>query len=54
MKKLSKKRNLSAGENFKLMQEVRKNTFVGTSLLAVSERDRNTLRIVVDDQIEGS
>jgi hypothetical protein len=54
VKKFSEERNLSAKENFKLMQEVRKNTFVGTSLLTVRERDSNTLRIVVDDQTEES
>ena len=36
------------------MQEVRKNTFTGTSLLTIRERDNNTQRIIVDDQIEGS
>ena len=50
VKKLSEERNLSAEENFKLMQEVRKNTFAGTSLLTVIERDSNTLRIALDDQ----
>ena len=54
VKKFSEERNLSAEENFKLMQELRKNTFTGTSLLNIRERDRNTLRIVVDDQSEGS
>ena len=33
---------------------MRKNTFTWTSLLTVRERDNNTLRIVVDDQSEGS
>ena len=50
MKKLSEERNLLAEDNFKLMQEVRKNTFAGSSLLTVRERDNNTLRIAVDDQ----
>ena len=54
VKKFSEERNLSVEENFKLMQEVRKSTFTGTSLLTVRERDNNTLRIVVDDQTEGS
>ena len=54
VKKFSEERNLSAEENFKLMQEVRKSTFAGTSLLTVRERDSNTMRIVVDDQTEGS
>ena len=36
------------------MQEVRKSTFTGASFLTVRERDNNTLRIVVDDQTEGS
>ena len=36
------------------MLEVRKNTFTCTFLLTVKERDNNTLRIVVDDQTEGS
>ena len=36
------------------MQEVRKITFTGTSLLTVRERDNNTLRIAIDDQTEGS
>jgi len=54
VKKFSEETNLSAEENFKLMQEVRKITFAGTSLLTIRERDRNTLRIVVDDQTEGS
>ena len=52
--KFSEERNLSAEENFKLMREVRKNTFAGSSLLTIKERDNNTLRIVVDDQAEGS
>ena len=46
--KFSEEINLSAEENFKLMQEVRKDTFTGTYLLTVRERDSNTLRIVVD------
>ena len=54
VKKFSKERNLSAKENFKLMQEVGKISFTGTSLLTIRERDSNTLRIVVDDQTEGS
>ena len=54
VKTFSKEINLSTKENFKLMQEVRKNTFIGTSLLTVRERDSNTLRIFVDDQNEGS
>lgn len=49
VKKFSEERNLSSEENFKLMQEVRKNTFTCTSLLTVRERDSNTLRIAVDD-----
>ena len=52
--KFSEERNLSAKENFKLMQEVRKNTYAGSSLLTIRERGSNTLRIVVDDQAEGS
>ena len=36
------------------MQEVRKSTFTGTSLLTIRKRDSNTLRIAVDDQKEGS
>ena len=52
--KFSKERNLSAKDNFKLMQEVRKNTFTGTSLLTIRERDRNTCKIPIDDQSEGS
>ena len=47
-------KKFSDEENFKLMQEVRKNTYAGSSLLTVRERDINTLRIVVDDQEEGS
>ena len=54
VKNFSEERNLSAEENFKLMQEVRKSTFTGTSLLTIRERDSNTLRIAVDDQTEGS
>ena len=54
IKKNSEERNLSAEENFKIMREVRKITFIGTSLLTIRERDRNTLRITVDDQSEGS
>ena len=54
VKKFFEERNLSTEENFKLMQEVRKSTFTGTSLLTVRERDNNTLRIAVDDQTEGS
>ena len=47
-------RNLSTEKNFELMQEVRKNTFIGTFILTITERDRNTLRFVVDDQSERS
>ena len=54
VKKFSQEINLSVEQNFKFIQEVRKNTFAGTSLLIVKERDNNTLRIVVDDQAEGS
>ena len=54
VKKFSEERNLSAEENFKLMREVRNNTYVGSCLLIVKERDINTLRIVVDDQVERS
>ena len=54
VKKFSEERNLSTEENFKLMQEVRKNTFASTFVLTVRERHRNTLRIAVDNQIEGS
>ena len=54
VKKFSQESNISAEENFKLMQEVRKNIFAGTSLLTVRERDSNTLRTAVDDQTEGS
>ena len=54
VKKFSKERNQSAEENFKCMQEVRKITFIGTYLLIVRERDRNTLRTTIDDQTEGS
>ena len=49
VKKFSEERNLSAEENFKLMQEVRKNTFAASSLLTDRERDSNTLSIAVDD-----
>ena len=54
VKMFYEERNLSSEENFKLMQEVRKRTFTRTSLLTVREKDNNTLRIVVDDQSEGS
>ena len=54
VKKFLEERNLSVEENFKFMQEVRNNTFEGTSLLTVRERDNNTLSIAVDDQVEGS
>lgn len=54
VKKLSKEINLSAKENFKLMQEVRKNNYAGSSLLLVRERDNNTLRIAIDDQAKES
>ena len=54
VKKFSEERNLSAEDNFKLMQEARNNTFAGTSLLTIRERDNNTLRIAVDDQTKGS
>ena len=54
VKKFSEERNLSAKENFKLMKEVRKNTDASSSLLTVREKDNNTLKIVVDDQVEGS
>lgn len=52
--KFSEERNLSTEENFELMQEVRKNTYAGSSLLTVRERDKNKLTIAVDDQVEGS
>ena len=54
VKKFLEERNLSVEENIKLMQEVRKKTFIGTSLLTIRERDNNTLRIAMDDQTEGS
>ena len=54
VKKFLEERNPSAEENFKLIQEVRKNTFSGTSLLTIRESDSNTLRIAVDDQTQGS
>ena len=54
VKKFSKERNLSSEENFKLMQEVRKNTYASSSLITVREKDRNTLKISIDDQVEGS
>ena len=54
MKKFTKEKNILVEENFKLMQEVRKSSYVNYSLLIVREWDRNTLRIVVDDQVEGS
>ena len=54
VKTFYEERNLYAEQNFKLMHEVRKRTFTGTSLLTIKERESNTLRIVVDDQTEGS
>ena len=36
------------------MQEVRKNTYASSSLLTVREKDSNTLKIAIDDQVEGS
>ena len=54
VKKFSEERNLSVEENFKLMQEVRKNTYASSSLLTVREKDSNTLKIALDDQVEGS
>lgn len=54
VKKFSEERNLSTEDNFKLMYEVRNNTYAGSSLLTVRERDNNTLRIAVDDQAGGS
>ena len=54
VKKFSEERNLSAEENFKLMQEVRKRSYASSSLLTVREKDNNTLKNVVDDQVEGS
>ena len=54
VKKFSEERNLSAEENFKVMQEVRKNTYTSSSLLIVRERDSNTIRIAIDDKVEGS
>ena len=36
------------------MQEVRKNTYASSSLLIVREKDNNTLKIAIDDQVEGS
>ena len=36
------------------MQEVRKSSYVSSSLLIVRERDNNTLWMVVNDQVEGS
>lgn len=52
VKKFSKERNLSTEENFKLIQEVRNNTYAGSSLLTIRERDMHTLRIAVDDQVK--
>lgn len=51
--KFLEERNLPVEENFKLMQEIRKNTFIATSLLTVRQRDSNTFEIAVDDQTEG-
>lgn len=54
MKKFTEENNISSKEYLKLMHEVRKNSYVSSSLLTIRERDINTLRIVVDDQVEGS
>ena len=54
VQKFLEERNLSTEENFKLMQDVKKNTYMGSSLLTVRERDNNTLRIALDDQVGGS
>ena len=54
VKKFSEERNLPAEVNFKLMQKIGKNTYAGSSLLTVREKDNNTLRIAVDDQAKGS
>ena len=54
MRKFTEENNISSEENLKLMQEVKKSSNVSSSLLIVRERDNNTLRIVVDDQVEGS
>ena len=43
-------RNKSLKENYKLMQEVRRSTLVGTSFLTVREKDNSILRIATDDQ----
>ena len=45
VKKFSEERNLSAEENSKHMQEVRKSTFTGTSLLTVREGDISPNRL---------
>ena len=54
VKKFLEERNLFAKENFKLMQEVRKNTYASSSLITVRERDSNTLRVLIDDQAKRS
>ena len=47
---LGEERNLSSEENFKLMQEVRKNTYASSSLVTTREKDNNTLKIAIDDK----
>lgn len=54
VKKFSEERNISADENFKLMQEVRKRSYASCSLLTIREKENNTLKIDVDDQVKGS
>ena len=50
LKDFTDERNKSLNENYKLMQEVRRSTPVGTSLLTVREKDSSILRIATDDQ----
>ena len=50
VKDFTKERNKSINESYKLMQEVRKTSLVGTSLLTVREANNNVVRIATEDQ----
>ena len=50
VKDLTKERNKSINENYKLMQGVRRSIPVGISLLIVRETDSNVLRIATENQ----
>ena len=54
VKNFSDEMNLSLNENFKLMQEARRNSSIEVSLLTVREKDTSTLSVSMSDESEVS